>query len=113
MSQLKLILHSLLFYWRAHLAAGLGAGVSTAVLVGALLVGDSIRHSLETMALERLGRTQFALNAGDRFFRDDLGTRMQSVARASLPAKEQPKSQAGTPVPPEPENEVLLAAQGV
>jgi len=56
--------------------------VGTAVLVGALLVGDSVRHSLTTMALERLGNITSALLGGDRFFRDDLAARM-SVADAT------------------------------
>ena len=48
------------FRW-INLAVLLGAGVATAVLTGALLVGDSVRGSLRDLALERLGRIDHAL----------------------------------------------------
>jgi putative ABC transport system permease protein len=41
----------------------------TAVLVGALTVGDSVRFSLMRIAADRLGTTELALTSGDRFFR--------------------------------------------
>ena len=50
MNRFTLILRSLAFHWRVQLAAGLAAALGTAVLVGALLVGDSVRYSLKTMA---------------------------------------------------------------
>jgi len=37
----KLITRSLIFFWRTHLAVFFGTAVCTAVLVGALVVGDS------------------------------------------------------------------------
>jgi putative ABC transport system permease protein len=46
--------------------------VSTAILTGALVVGDSVRYSLKQLALTRLGRTEFVLVAEDRFFRAEL-----------------------------------------
>jgi len=67
-----LILRSLRHYWRTHLGVVLGAAVATAVLVGALLVGDSVRYSLRHFALARLGDVQAAIDSGDRFFREAL-----------------------------------------
>src|SRR5256886_3023310 len=67
-----LILRSLRFHARSHLGALLGAAVGSAVLIGALVVGDSVRGSLRDMALARLGRVQIALAANDRFFRAAL-----------------------------------------
>ena len=67
-----LIVRSLRFHARAHLGTLLGAAVGSAVLIGALVVGDSVRESLRTMALARLGRTEFALASNDRFFREKL-----------------------------------------
>src|SRR5206468_7686455 len=64
-----LVLRSLRFHARAHLGALLGATVGSAVLIGALVVGDSVRGSLREMALARLGKVQIALAANDRFFR--------------------------------------------
>lgn len=49
-----------------------GAAVGTAVIVGALTVGDSVRYSLEKMALARLGDVQQAMVSNMRFFRDVL-----------------------------------------
>ncbi len=66
---------SLIHFWRLHLTVLLGAAVATAVLAGALLVGDSVRGSLRALTLERLGRIEQALVAG-RFLAADLGTRL-------------------------------------
>jgi len=71
MTLLRLALRSLTYHWRMNLAVALGVAAGTAVLTGALLVGDSMRESLRRLTLERLGRVDFALTA-DRFFRQDL-----------------------------------------
>ena len=42
----SLLLRNLRFHWRGNLAVFLGVAVGTAVLTGALLVGDSLRGSL-------------------------------------------------------------------
>src|SRR5436190_1416392 len=73
-----LIFRSLRFHARAHLGALLGAAVGSAALIGALVVGDSIRLTLRDRALERLGRTQLALFSGDRFFNQSLSRRLDS-----------------------------------
>ncbi len=65
-----LVRRSLAFHWRAHLGVGLGAAIGTATLLGALLLGDSVRGTLRTRALERLGATALALRAPERFFTD-------------------------------------------
>ncbi len=49
-----------------------GTAVGTAVIVGALTVGDSVRYSLEKMALARLGDVQLAMVSNVRYFRDVL-----------------------------------------
>ena len=61
MTLFTLLLKSLRHFWRANLAVAAGVAVATAVLVGALLVGDSVRSSLRAMAVQRLGKTDFAL----------------------------------------------------
>ncbi len=71
MSAFQLILRSLWFHWRLHLAVALGVMASTAVLTGALLVGDSVRGSLRGITLERLGRIDETL-VTPRFFRARL-----------------------------------------
>lgn len=71
MSPARLILSSLRHYWRTHFAVVLGVAAATAVIGGALIVGDSVRASLTRMSLERLGGVDHALTS-QRFFREDL-----------------------------------------
>jgi putative ABC transport system permease protein len=71
-----LILHSLRFRWRTHLGVVLGAAVGSAALIGALIVGDSVRGSLRAQALTRLGTVWFALAPSDRFVTESLPDRM-------------------------------------
>ncbi len=74
-----LALRSLRFHARAHLGVLLGATVGAAVLIGALLVGDSVRGSLREMALARLGNTEIALTTGDRLFQASVVQRLLNV----------------------------------
>ena len=62
---------SLIHFWQIHLAVLLGAAVATAVLTGALLVGDSVRGSLRDLTLNRLGDIDHVM-LSDRFFRETL-----------------------------------------
>lgn len=61
MSKLRFITASLRYYRRIHLAVAMGVATATAVLSGALLVGDSVRGSLRELTLQRLGRIDSAL----------------------------------------------------
>ncbi|MGD9857628.1 MAG: hypothetical protein AB7U20_22010, partial [Planctomycetaceae bacterium] len=71
MTAFRLITDSLRHYWRTNLAVVLGVVAATAVIGGALVVGDSVRDSLRQMSLDRLGGVNFALS-GQRFFREEL-----------------------------------------
>ena len=62
---------SLIYFWRINLAVALGVAVATAVLTGALIVGDSVRGSLRDLSLSRLGKIDHAL-VSERFFRESL-----------------------------------------
>jgi ABC-type lipoprotein release transport system permease subunit len=81
-----LVLRSLRFYASSHLGTLLGVTVASAVLVGALAVGDSVRGSLQDMALARIGRIDFALAATDHFFRAALADDMRSGISNGLAA---------------------------
>jgi len=85
-----LIYRSLRFHARSHLGALLGAAVGSAVLIGALAVGDSVRLTLRDRALERLGQTRLALASGDRFFTQALGRRLDSPLGFASPAASTP-----------------------
>lgn len=71
MSAAGYLLRSLVFHRRLHLATALGVLAATAVLTGALLVGDSMRGSLRALTLERLGPISEVLTS-DRLFRATL-----------------------------------------
>jgi ABC-type lipoprotein release transport system permease subunit len=71
LSQSRIARNSLKFHWRTQVAVALGVAAATAVLVGALLVGDSVRGSLRHLVLDRLGRIDQVLVV-DRFFRQSL-----------------------------------------
>lgn len=49
---------SIRHYWRISLAVAVGVATATAVITGALLVGDSMRGSLADLTTERLGLTE-------------------------------------------------------
>lgn len=83
MTGLRFVLRSLRFHARAHLGVVLGAAVGSAALIGALVVGDSVRASLRERALERLGPTQLALRLHDRFFEAGLLGRLGARAPAA------------------------------
>ena len=61
MSLFSLILRNLKYYRKPYLAILAGTVISTAVLTGALVVGDSVRYSLGQLTEIRLGKTRFAV----------------------------------------------------
>ncbi|CAM2011456.1 ABC transporter permease [Acanthopleuribacter pedis] len=69
-------MRALLHYWRIHSAVFLGVVIAASILIGALMVGDSVRLSLAQMALARLGQVDAALTPG-RFFPVELADRLQ------------------------------------
>src|SRR5687767_14339349 len=79
MTPFRFVVASLRHYRRIHLAVALGVAIATAVLTGALLVGDSVRGSLRDLTLERLGRIDSALVSG-QMFREELADELASDA---------------------------------
>ncbi|MEY3226025.1 MAG: hypothetical protein RLZZ536_644, partial [Planctomycetota bacterium] len=85
---LRLLLNSLLWYRRTHLLVLLAVAVSTAVIGGSLIVGDSVRGSLRQMTLSRLGGISHALSA-PVFFREKLAQELstrENAAQITAPA---------------------------
>lgn len=68
MSPALLRWRSLAFHARHHIGVVLAAAVAATVLIGALTVGDSVRETLRRRALDRIGKAEFILDGGDRFF---------------------------------------------
>jgi putative ABC transport system permease protein len=71
MKQSRLILRSLVYYWRTNLPILAGVAIAVAVLSGALLVGQSVRDSLRRLLYERIGATEYLITA-ERFFSEEL-----------------------------------------
>lgn len=80
MTLLGLLPRNLRYFRAANLAVAAGMAVATAVLTGALLVGDSVRGSLRELALRRLGRVDYALVA-PHFFDQSLADRLITQER--------------------------------
>ena len=60
---------SLRHHARSHIAVAIGVVVAAMVIGGALIVGDSVRDSLKSLSLSRLGQVNHAL-VSHRFFRE-------------------------------------------
>ncbi|MGD8501494.1 MAG: ABC transporter permease, partial [Phycisphaerales bacterium] len=84
MSLWRLVIRSLGFYWRTNLGVLLAVTVSTAVLTGALVVGDSVRHSLMMVVNARLGTTQLALVSQNRFFGTGLADELAAELNVTV-----------------------------
>ncbi len=78
MSLIKLVISSVRYYLKSNLLIALGIAVSTAIIIGALIVGDSVSHSLNRTVYYRLGKITHSITAGDRFFSTELAPRMES-----------------------------------
>ena len=74
---LRLIRQNLFYFRGVNIAVVFGVAVATAVLSGALMVGDSVRASLAELAVQRLGKIDDALIAG-RFVDASLARRMEA-----------------------------------
>ena len=72
MTTWQIALASLKFHLRTNVAIALGVAAATAVLAGALIMGDSMRHSLQSLTMDRLGKIDEIL-ISDGFFRQELG----------------------------------------
>jgi ABC-type antimicrobial peptide transport system permease subunit len=87
----RLVTAGLRYHWRTNLAVALAVMASSAVLTGALLVGDSMRGSLRHLLLDQLGQIDEVL-VTDRFFRSQLadeiagGDQFQEYFSAAVPA---------------------------
>ena len=64
--------------WMVFLIA-LGVSAATATIVGALIVGDSVRGSLRHLIVDRLGRIEFVI-ASPRYFSQESVDRMGQSA---------------------------------
>ena len=57
--------------------------ISTAILTGALIVGDSVKYSLSHLVDKRLGKMQYAMLTGDRFVSSQLSDKISKDLNAN------------------------------
>jgi ABC-type lipoprotein release transport system permease subunit len=82
MTFFRLLVRNLFYHWQGNLAVLLGVALGTAVLTGALLVGDSLRGSLRELTLDRLGWVEEAMLPG-RLFRAQLAQEIPADRRSA------------------------------
>ncbi len=73
MNIFKLLIRNLIYYRKKHISVVSGVILSSTILIGALIIGDSVSYSLKRIVDKRLGKVQYALSSGDRVFRQKLG----------------------------------------
>lgn len=78
MTKLNYILKSFFHYLKANLLVALGVAISTMVLTGSLIIGDSVRHSLEQTTFFRLGETTHLVAVTERYFRQEMAAEMEA-----------------------------------
>jgi putative ABC transport system permease protein len=67
LSMMRMIWAGVRHSWQVSASVALGVATATAVIVGALLVGDSMRGSLRELTVERLGKIEAAVIPGGFF----------------------------------------------
>jgi putative ABC transport system permease protein len=72
MTLLTLIADGTRYHWRLYQGLIIGTIIASAVLTGALVVGDSVKQTLRDIAEVRLGEIGYALNWGNRYFSVEL-----------------------------------------
>jgi len=86
MTRVRFVLRSFFHYGRLNLLVALGVALATAILSGALMIGDSMRYSLEQITLSRLGNISHLVSVNDRYFRAALANDLEkSIARPVAP----------------------------
>ena len=56
----------------------LGVAISATVLTGSLIIGDSVRYSLEQATFYRLGETTHLVSVDERYFRQEMAMEMEA-----------------------------------
>jgi ABC-type lipoprotein release transport system permease subunit len=79
MTKFQYIIKSFLHYFKANLLVAIGVAVSTMVLTGSLVIGDSVRHSLTQATFYRLGETTHLVAVKERYFRQEMAAEMEAT----------------------------------
>jgi putative ABC transport system permease protein len=68
MNLFKLILRNLQYYKKEHILLLVGMMLSTSILTSSLIIGDSVKFSLNDIVSKRLGKTQQIISTQERYF---------------------------------------------
>ncbi len=79
MTILSYIVKSFFHYLKANLIVALGVAISTMVLTGSLIIGDSVRYSLEQATFFRLGKMTHLVAVKERYFRQEMASELESL----------------------------------
>ncbi len=79
MNFFKLIVNNFKYFLHSqHIPMALGTMITSGVLIGALIVGDSVKESLVNITYNRLGNVTHAIDSGDRYFRYKLADEIEN-----------------------------------
>jgi len=78
MTKLQYIIKSFIHYFKANLLVALGVAISAMVLTGSLIIGDSVRYSLQQATFYRLGETTHLVSVKERYFREDMAAEIET-----------------------------------
>lgn len=78
MTKLQLIIKTFTHYIKANLLVALGVAISTMVITGSLIIGDSVRYSLQQATFYRLGETTHLVSVVERYFRQEMANEIES-----------------------------------
>ena len=84
MNRKRLFIKTLFHNWKSYVLLILAVAVSTAVMVGAMMVGNSMSVSLERSREGRLGLVEHSLYGGDRFLTEGLVKEMGGELKVPL-----------------------------
>jgi len=71
-------------YFGNNLATSAGIAITTAIICGSLIIGDSLKNSLVQIVNYRLGETTHTITSGDRIFTQKLAKRLEEQAAPVL-----------------------------
>ncbi len=77
MSIWQLTLSNLRYHLKIHIWIGLGIALCVAILVGALMLGDSVQWSIAQLQNLRLGKIQYAMKSLHSMFRPELAASLR------------------------------------
>jgi len=84
MNLFKLILRNLQYYRKEHILLLMGMILSTSILTSSLIIGDSVKFSLNDIVSKRLGRTQQIISTQERYFPSSFSKTLAKELKTSV-----------------------------